>query len=124
VAETFKLSLEDLKVESFETTPAPVGADGTILGQSGNPDECSGGCTDSAEIFGCCCPNTSLSGMTLCYGTCQTDCQQATCWDSTCQCAGTGMSDCNNCSANPCGHAACTETGCTDTCTDDISCTL
>ncbi|HEX7239681.1 MAG TPA: hypothetical protein VF263_05420 [Longimicrobiaceae bacterium] len=66
-----KLSLDDLRVETFETTPGAVNAHGTVRALC---DDCSG-CTDCTNCTEC----SNCSDCTNC-----TDCSQATAATGTC----------------------------------------
>lgn len=97
-----KLSLEDLRVQSFATTAAGAGPEGTVFAQTTNPDPESGcntcttqqdtlfvtcngcggltvGCnnTDTTCYDTCNCANDSVPGWASCGTTCQAQtCQQ------------------------------------------------
>ncbi len=81
-----KLSLDDLEVESFETTPEITDTKGTVMGYgvNGFEDTCPTECTCDT----CVCPGT---GGNSCGGTCVSTCV------STCgTCGGTCGNTCGN----------------------------
>lgn len=109
-----QLELDSLQVESFETTPAGSGAQGTVYGLtlSGEPELC----TDfTICLRECPVPTAGLTCGTCnptCGSTCGSTC--GTTCGSTCQ--GTCDFTCGNTCSETCGTALCEPTcnGCPD----------
>jgi hypothetical protein len=86
-----KLSVEELAIESFDTTAPPRKREGTVFGEQGT-------CTCATQ---CTCP-----GCPTCYNTCLYTCDDATC---------PACPTCADTCANTCDDFSCAES-CGGTC--------
>ncbi len=95
-----KLSLDDLKVESFQTTPEVAGEEGTVVGYI----------TCDLTVCNECGPGCGSTRQASCNGTCAASCN-GTCDPS---CGGTCSSTCSGC-----GGSGVT---CLGSCNTDFAC--
>ena len=86
-----RLDLEDLSVESFDTTPAARAENGTVFGQQ---------CTCYTQCTCPGCPTCDASCNGTCGGTCAASCN-GTCGDT---CAGSCYGSCDDTCGGTCGH--------------------
>ena len=76
-----KLKLDDLAVESFDTTPAPHTERGTVFGEQG-PCTCYTNCTCPQCPtcgYASCMTNCNTCVPESCWGTCDASCEYGTC---------------------------------------------
>lgn len=92
------LNLEDLRVESFDTLPAPQGEKGTVQGYGTPPLVSCGETACDDTCFGTC--------EQSCNGTCEGDTCEGTCYNS---CGGTCSASCGG-TCNTCGSLSCVPT--------------
>lgn len=118
-----KLNLDDLRVESFATTPPASSGRGTVFGQATEPQTCGAGatCYQTCTEVGVTCVNpcTGNTCGASCGGTCFEDtcdtCPQVTCPTCGLFCGTAGVTDCPH--ETPCEDytqtPSCTDAGCT-----------